>query len=515
MIKRIRKTGFTIAPEAGSQRLRRVINKNISDGQIVETVRNAFAMGWQVIKLYFMIGLPTEQSEDLKQLVELVQRLGKLRRPRGRRATINISAATFIPKAHTPFQWEPQISLEDARTRIEWLRERLRIPGIRFKWQDPQVSYLEGLWSRGDRRLTELLIRAHANGCRFDGWSDSFHFGRWRQAWEQCGIDPEEYVSRGRDPIETLPWDHIDSGVTKDFLLAERQKAIHEQVTEDCRLGECQGCGVCDFKQIYPRIDVRDDSRPRKPADEQHQSADGYKTIAIRYAKKGEGRFFGHLELVNIMIRALRRSRVALKFSEGFHPKPKVSFDDPLPLGMESEAEVFWAVVDEKVCCKELEKRLRQQLPPGLPLLGVRQVSGKRPRAAGDTVAYRVFLPGGRFDAAKMDAFLKSDSFWISITRRQVQDQRVDLKKVVLAIAMPAENRLLLTVKSEDGRHLRPGDIIGEIFGMNRRQVFDARVTKVAAGGGHHSYRADAKRPSEVSKEILNVQKGRDQCHRA
>ena len=182
LIKKVRKTGFTIAPEAGSQRLRDVINKNISEKEIIDTVKDAFNLGWQVIKLYFMIGLPTETEDDLEALVDLVKKLRKIKGPHGRRGKINVSVATFIPKSHTPFQWAGQISLAESRSKINRLHDQLRLPGIQFKWQNPEVSQLEGLWARGDRRLSRLLITAYKKGCRFDGWSDKFHYRLWQEA---------------------------------------------------------------------------------------------------------------------------------------------------------------------------------------------------------------------------------------------------------------------------------------------------------------------------------------------
>ncbi|MCW8984018.1 MAG: acetyl-CoA carboxylase biotin carboxyl carrier protein, partial [Thermoanaerobaculales bacterium] len=190
LIKMVRKTGFTIAPEAGSQRLRDVINKNISETEIIDTVQDAFRLGWQVIKLYFMIGLPTETDDDLGALVDLVKKLVKIKGPNKQRGKINVSVATFIPKAHTPFQWARQVSLAESRSKINWLHDQLKIPGIQFKWQDPRVSRLEGLWARGDRRLSRLLIAAHKKGCKFDGWSDAFRYDLWLAALEEENLHP-------------------------------------------------------------------------------------------------------------------------------------------------------------------------------------------------------------------------------------------------------------------------------------------------------------------------------------
>ena len=179
LIRKVRKTGFTIAPEAGSQRLRDVINKNITEADIVETVENAFSLGWKMIKLYFMVGLPTETHADIEAIADLVKCLKTITKRQGRRGKINVSVATFVPKPHTPFQWEPQISLETALEKINWLKENLKLPGIHIKWQDPRVSMIEGVWARGDRKLNKVLINAWKSGCRFDGWTDFFNYDRW------------------------------------------------------------------------------------------------------------------------------------------------------------------------------------------------------------------------------------------------------------------------------------------------------------------------------------------------
>ncbi|MBA4323426.1 MAG: B12-binding domain-containing radical SAM protein, partial [Odoribacter sp.] len=251
LVKKVRKTGFTIAPEAGSQRLRDVINKNITEEDIISSVNTALGMGWQVIKLYFMIGLPTETDDDIKSLIDLVY---KLRKARSRKnSSINVSVTTFIPKAHTPFQWCSQISLAESSEKIEQIRKALNISGIHFKWQNPKVSLLEGLWARGDRRFSSLLVNAYMRGCRFDGWSDKFRYDLWEEAIRETRIDTGFYLLRERSLTENLPWDHIDTGISKEFLISELGKAEKAESSDDCR-HNCGGCGVCDFSQIEPKL---------------------------------------------------------------------------------------------------------------------------------------------------------------------------------------------------------------------------------------------------------------------
>ncbi len=367
LIRQVRKTGFTLAPEAGSQRMRDLINKNITEADLVQTVYDVFQNGWKLVKLYFMIGLPTETAADRTAIVELMQRLRRKEQlPPKIRPNYNVSVATFIPKAHTPFQWHGQMDLNTSKEAIEEFKQRLRLPGIRFKWQQPEVSLLEGVFARGSRQLADLLEAAYAKGCRFDGWSDQFDFDRWQQAFEQTGVDAEKEVTRTRDFEEPLAWDHIDSGVTKGFLKAEYDRAINGQKTDDCRDGDCQGCGLCDFDHVSPKIfretgplDIASKPVPMdRPED--------YHTLAVTFSKTGPARFLGHLEMVNLFMRALKRAKVPLRYSQGFHPKPKVTFSDPLPVGLESEAEIMQVQVNRKISPEKLVTLLQPLLPEGL-----------------------------------------------------------------------------------------------------------------------------------------------------
>ncbi|NNL77081.1 MAG: TIGR03960 family B12-binding radical SAM protein, partial [Desulfobacterales bacterium] len=379
LIKKVRKTGFTIAPEAGSQRLRDVINKNISEKEIINTVQDAFKLGWQVIKLYFMIGLPTETDEDLKALVDLVKKLRKLKGPEGRYGKINVSVATFIPKSHTPFQWARQISLAESRSKIKWLQDRLQLARIQFKWQNPEVSQLEGLWARGDRRLSRLLIAAYHKGCKFDGWSDKFRYRMWQEAIGDENIDPNFFTVRRRDVEEPLPWDHIDNRIAKSFLKQEWENALNRQLTDDCRQGLCHQCGTCDFDEI----EVKTHSAFQKEARGLLQAVDAenivFRKLGVYFSKMNQAKYFGHLELVNIFLRALKRAQIPVKFSQGFHPKPKISFDDPLPIGIESQQERFELTVPDTVLPETVTQRLNAHLPAGLVILSCQPAPSTAP----------------------------------------------------------------------------------------------------------------------------------------
>jgi len=323
-IKRVRKTGFTIAPEAGSQRLRDVINKNIKKKDIIDTVKNAYDLGWQVIKLYFMVGLPTETSEDLKSIVNLVKELRRINTGKGRRKNkINVSFTTFIPKPHTPFQWAPLISLSESKDRIGWLQNNLKMSGINFKWQNPEVSSIEGLWARGDRQLSHLLVAAHKKGCKLDGWSDWFRYSLWQEAVCDEGVDLGFYTGRSRNTGEPLPWDHIDVGIEKKYLIEEWEKATRGELTPDCRTGNCNACGVCDFTVIEPKVFEMPAEKSAFDIGSGLLTSDNIKpvirgallkTLKVAFSKIDQAKYFGHLELVNIFLRAIRRAGIPKNF---------------------------------------------------------------------------------------------------------------------------------------------------------------------------------------------------------
>ncbi|MBW2217992.1 MAG: TIGR03960 family B12-binding radical SAM protein, partial [Deltaproteobacteria bacterium] len=342
LIKSVRKTGFTIAPEAGSRRLRNVINKNISEKEIFDTVEQAFKLGWNVIKLYFMIGLPTETDEDLMEIVRMVKALSKIKGSGKKKKTINVSITTFIPKPHTPFQWEKQISSEESRAKFNMIRDNLKKNfSVRLKWQNREMSLLEGVFARGDRRLSKLLVSAYNKGCRLDGWTEEFNFGLWKEAFKETGIDKDFLTKRSRDTSEPLPWDHIDSGVSKVFLRQELERALMEETIEDCRYGKCNQCGVCDFKNIEPKLSRKKEAAFDPDVCGGTANNKGQLIYNVVYEKKDGARFFGHLEMANMFIRAIKRAGINVKYSEGFHPKPKISFSDPIPVGMESLEESF------------------------------------------------------------------------------------------------------------------------------------------------------------------------------
>ena len=249
-VQHVRKSGLTFAPEAGTQRLRDAINKNVTEEELLRSCRTAFSGGWSSVKLYFMLGLPTETDEDvlgIADLAEKVYQAWKETTPNPKRGvTITVSTAWFVPKPHTAFQWEPQISMEEYQRRVKLLREHMRGRSIKYNWHDSQTSFLEAVFARGDRKVAQVIEHAWRHGAKFDAWSEGFDFDRWMEAFAACGVDPAFYANRTRDKDEIFPWDVTSVGVSRAFLWRERERAYEAVITPDCRV-QCSGCGANHF----------------------------------------------------------------------------------------------------------------------------------------------------------------------------------------------------------------------------------------------------------------------------
>ncbi len=248
----LRRSGLTFAPEAGTQRLRDAINKNLSEPEILDTAKKAFSAGWTAVKLYFMMGLPTETLEDVAGIAELAQKIVNCyyynpNKPKGKGVNVSVSVSCFVPKPFTPFQWEPQDTIEELEEKQRHLRVSVTTKKVSLHWHDAQVSFLEGVFARGDRRLCAVMEEAFRRGCKRDSWSEHFSLQTWLDVFRDLGLDPAFYANRRRDFSEVLPWDHLDYGVTKAFLAAENRRAHESQTTPNCRQS-CSGCGAARWK---------------------------------------------------------------------------------------------------------------------------------------------------------------------------------------------------------------------------------------------------------------------------
>ncbi len=472
-IQDVRKTGFTLAPEAGSERLRQVINKGNTEEDLLRTIETVFSAGWQLVKLYFMIGLPTETEEDLEGIVRLCQKaIQKARRFKGS-AQINISVSTFIPKAHTPFQWESQASIEEVQRKQGFLRQRLKLRGINYKWPDPGLSLLEGVFARGDRRLSRVLEMAYASGCRLDGWGDHFRYDLWEKAFAEGGLALSFYAHRAMDFKEILPWDHLQSGVTKAFLQEERNRAIQGIPTPDCRNASCNACGVCfGSAMLSNRTAEKGDLPPQPLASFQAPkgAVPGAYRYRCQYSKVGPARFLGHLELSKAMIRALRRAEIPLAFSQGFHPHPRVSFGPPIPVGQESLAEFVDLFTQAPLARPQAETKINQELPPGIRMFRIKEISLKSPSIF-DNIIHILYVIRF-FDSFKptkgvIDRFLESESFPVFWPRK---NKSIDLRRAVKAISILGEQALRLNLWARKEDILRPEEVLDLMFGWKENR---------------------------------------------
>lgn len=255
-VQKVRKTTLTLAPEAGSQRMRDIINKNVTEEQLMTAVEAAFKSGWNAVKLYFMIGLPGETTEDLDGIIDLVNKVRDLGKKYSRRAVeVRASMACFVPKAHTPFQWQPQNCIQELQEKINYMSKK-KFKGIKLSFHDSKTSFLEGIIARGNRRVGEAIYLAFLKGCKLDAWSEYFNYQGWMEAFQESGVDPDFFTCRVPDYNELLPWDFVDTGVTKAYLRKENEKAMQAVTTGDCRLEGCTGCGICPRFGI--NVDVRE-----------------------------------------------------------------------------------------------------------------------------------------------------------------------------------------------------------------------------------------------------------------
>jgi radical SAM family uncharacterized protein/radical SAM-linked protein len=471
-IKRVRRTGLTLAPEAGTDRLRRVINKNLPEEVILASARQAFASGWDLLKLYFMLGLPTETPADREAIPKLAR---QILQAGPRRARLNVSLGSFIPKSHTPFQWERQQGLEECRQHLHEVKDSLRSRPITAKWNSAAQTWLEGVFSRGDRRLAPVLLAAHRLGCRLDAWSEHLRLEPWRQAFQETGVDPDFYL-RERHPDEVLPWDHLHSGVSREFLLAERQRASQGLETPDCRQAGCQDCGVCDHENIVLRLDHPPTASMELPAGA--AAAPPPVRYRLTYAKLDQARWLGHLELVSALYRSLRRSGLPLVFTAGFHPLPRVSFHGALPVGVESLAETLDVELAASLEPGSLVQTLNRVLPPGLKILAAVGLPKRLPPPRLETVVYRVVSPESVFQSQAAETFLAREEFLVTRRRRE-EDRAVDLRQLVAKLTVADALHLELHLRLRERDNLKAVDALTHIFNLNEDQSRDLQILKL------------------------------------
>ena len=457
-IVRVRKTGFTLVPEAGTERLRRVINKKLDDREIRNALTFAFSRGWKLLKLYFMVGLPTETEEDLAGIVHLVREIIDLgRKILGGPPRINLSMSSFIPKPHTAFQWLAMDDRETLSEKQEYLRSELRrSTSVEIKKHPIDTSLLEAVFSRGDRRLSGVLKTAWDKGARFESWGDHLNPQLWQEAFDEQGVMPEDYWQK-IDTEAVLPWDHIDTGIRKSHLLRELGRALEGSESPSCyetTCAECRACGIQEFKvKTYSdKIRIKPGAAPRIG-----KSSDVSERYLALFSKKGPARFLSHIDLIHVLQRAFRRAGVTVLQSRGFHPKMLVSYGPALALGMEGREEPLEFrsafIFDEK----EFVGRMNRSLPEGIRVLNLLRLDAAAPALNRNLtgIVYSLDLKDPGFEPAGV----KTVEALIAAYEPK--------KPEGVALALDWKKRkLFITIPVASGKSPRPQDIAQEMLGI-------------------------------------------------
>jgi radical SAM family uncharacterized protein/radical SAM-linked protein len=387
-----RTSSMTIAPEAGSERLRRTINKDFSDQAIFSSIELLMQRNIQTLKLYFMIGLPTETQEDIEALIGLVGTISDTVRRRSRRRTVHVSLSPFSPKAQTPFQWEPMDSIASLTEKSRHIKRSLsRKPNINTSYHEPAMTFLETVMARGDRRIAKLIYEAWRGGARSDGWAEHFNLDLWREAAGRVSIEMNRYAEAIAHD-QPLPWSGVSNGVSEAFFREERDRAMRGEPGEDCRSGKCSGCGVCDatvkrtIAIVASEVPADGSGEPATVNGAQKEEVLAYR---IRYVKSGAMRFLGHRDMISVINRAFVASSFPLAYTKGFHPSPRFSFGPPLPFGVIGESE-FFDVAASCPVAPGLFSSINAFLPQGLSIVGAGETG-----PAGTSL--NVLIEGGRY----------------------------------------------------------------------------------------------------------------------
>ena len=487
-VKRVRKTGFTIAPEAGTERLRRVINKELDESILFQGVSDLFSKGWKNIKLYFMMGLPTEKEEDLKGILELTKKIAVLGERQKIHPNINVSVSTLVPKPHTPFQWESQIPLEEMKEKLHFIRDGVKKNHLQFKWQDPHLSFLEGIFSMGDRNLSQVLVEAFRLGCRFDGWSDQFRYPLWKEAFEKTGMDMDSHT-RKRKFEDILPWSFIETGMDAQFLWGEYQRGLKEKISPPCVREICHRCGICDGKTITVREgDPVEIKAPASMAKKDLRKKGMKRKIRLKFRKVGEMRFLSHLELAHLFYRASKRADLPLCFSEGFHPMPRIIFATALPVGMESLTEIVDVECEGKTTPPEVMERLNQTLPPGVEIIDAEEVPlffhlSSLPHPSVYWIPLDPLLPKEEA-IPKIKKALDKKEFFVHQERdgkKRSVDIRPLIEKMEIKERSGEEHRwgVELVLRKVTGRTAKPIEIVGAVLDLEGELLAQCKVVKL------------------------------------
>ena len=506
---RVRRTGFTFAPEAGSERLRRVINKGLSEAEILLAVERAMDAGWPSVKLYVMVGHPTECQADLEELASLVERIRDVvKRHPGTGRGVVLSISPFVPRPHTPFQFERQDSLEETRAKLRWIKQRVSGRGVQVKYHDLDGTAIEGLVSRGGRETADLIEGAWRRGARFDGWTEQLRMDAWRDALEATRGSQDD-AFRAREEAEALPWEVVSYGIDRAWFLRERRRAYAGVPTDECRIHRCSACGVCDFEVLRNVLAEEQGvggrvegvgSEATTPSHPHTLQPPAAATVRLRYTKDAPLRFLSHLDVLRELLRTARRGGAPLVYSEGFAPRPRLGAGPSLATGWTSASE--WLDLElagewDAGRLAALLEGLNRHAAPGLRFLaaGVLPERCLSLTAAVERSTYRATFPEPPFEPAfaELDAgcraFLARDAVrYERVGRgRGGRSRTVDLRPFVYDLAATDGCTVALELRTASDGSAKPTEILEAACGVPRHLVPLIQIhktdTRLADGG--------------------------------
>ncbi len=448
------KSGLTFAPEAGSARLRRVINKQITAENLLQAVSMAQSYGWRLVKLYFMIGLPTETDDDLFAIRDLCQQVLNAGQ---KRISLNITLATFIPKPFTPFQWEKMTTIDEIQRRLDLLKPLLRqLKNIKAMGREPQSSVLEAVITRGDRRLAAVIHNAWQKGAHCDAWKENFRSEVWKAAFASQSLELEEFL-QARPVDKPLPWEVIDCGVDRTFLLEERTKAFAEIVTPDCRNG-CQVCGVC-FPDGPQMLFAEDISFAISEKESLVNIPPQPMRYLLHYRKYDAAVFTSHLDTLRIFQQSLRRAGLEPVITQGFNPHPKISAGHPLPIGFAGDDELLEVTLNQPH--DDIVARLNRVLPSGFKIVAAEILAPQTPAVFSRVIGFSYAIEFITLPAdlpAKIAALNMSKELLIERTSAN-KKVTLDLNSFISRLEIDG-NRLLIDLRVIDGRTIKINEIM-------------------------------------------------------
>jgi radical SAM-linked protein len=489
-IRAVRKTGFTIAPEAGTQRLRSVINKDFSEETYLKALETLFREGWHNLKLYFMSGLPTETEEDITAIPEMVLQAIKIsKKLTGRHVTISVGVSSFIPKPHTPFQWFGQDPLEVLREKNAYLKRAFLKKGVKYKGHNEEMSLLEAVFARGDESVSALIEAAWKQGCRLDAWTEVFDFEKWKKAMDISGIDAAASAERRYSLESPLPWENILTGVTKEYLIREYQNALSGNFTSDCRKS-CHGCGlICAKEEKTDKVSENNGGRETSEGVVGTAPARPFKNlipplgeesvrIRVEYSKTGNARYLSHLELMTAIVRALRRAGFPLKYSGGFHPSPKVSLGPALGVGIAGIKEYLDVEMTPSFRKGSFLETLNGVLPTGIRANKMVLID-RREKSLNSFVVRYIY-------EIRSDQRLDDSGFFgreeVLVERKE---ELIDIRKMVEEAERLDEKTFRLTLRDQGDLKVRLGELMPALFGVPAEEL---DMTRTAVFGWNGSW---------------------------